>query len=370
MKTIVTRTLYPKEEETSNCFKNMIKINDQPWVSLQTLRKTNDPFKICTLESVPRLARDESYAKDLLEAWNKDYTNNEEDTTTSSGRSKLDSYGSIFPYNGSKGEKYSGYLVVPQHLHQRNFEVKNKVPVIIMFHTGAGPQDIFIRYKADKLAREDIWGDDGCIIFIVDIIQDNIGWSWGDRKRYYEMRTKLLSVEERDGIKKRYLMQDTLSSIMDVVRSIDKADVNRVAAMGFCLGGHPIMELGRMQYDEIIALVSYHGLFDGITTSGIMIDPKDETKASSWNNKPREVLICNGKNDPWVTDDDLDAAQEQFEQVGYHVKVLNFENALHNFSNPRTKYDDADATQFGYNENADMISWNETIQLFGKIFFN
>lgn len=410
----------------------MKNLKDLKWVSLKSLRKANDPVTICSPDSIPRLARDVSYVQDVLNAWNKDYedddheqgagdddedagrnktatsTTNKNPTssttsaktgTTSSNppsspprpcndeqdhatppypphppaaisrRSRQDSYGCAFPYTGSEGEEYGGYLIVPQHLHQSNFEVTHKVPVVIMFHTGAGPQDIFNRYQADKLAREEsLWGEKGCIIFIADILQDTVGWTWGDRQRYWTKRTEFLSVEEKDGVKKRYKLQAILSFIMDAVRSIDIADVNRVAGIGFCLGGQPILELARMQYDEIIGLVTFHGVFDGITTSKVDIrSSKDETESISWKKKPREVLICNGRFDPYVPTSDLECAQEQFKESGFNVKVINFEHGLHNFSNPRTQYDDPDSP-FGYDKYADMVSWNETIKLFGRIF--
>ncbi len=378
----------------------MRRLRDQQWVSLKALRATEDPKTICTLESVPRLARDESYAKDLLEAWNKDYhgslgaeassstTKQEEQasknisvlsssstspatdfqllTEVVSCRNQENSYGCEFPYTGSEGQEYSGYLVVPQHLHECNFDVEQKIPVVIMFHTGAGPQDIFNRYQADKLAREQIWGKkNGCIVFIADIIEDPVGWSWGNRPRYWEKRKELLSVEERSGVKKRYKLQATLAPILEAVRSIDQADSSKIAAIGFCLGGQPILELGRMQCDDILGLITFHGIFDGINTEK-EDNEASRTLSSSWTNKPREVLICNGKGDPYVPDNDLQTARKTFENYAFNVNVLNFEHVLHNFSNPRTKYDDPDT--FGYDEHADKVSWNATLRVLQKIF--
>ena len=361
-------------------------LKDQEWISLETLRRTNDPMEICSPQSLPRIAKDKTYAKDLLEAWNRDYEEvdpKKDDTATTispamaslkteaqqmiSSRSSQDSFGCVFPYTGSEGEEYGGFLVVPQHLHQQNFEVTQKVPVVIMFHTGAGPQDIFNRYQADKLAREKIWGREGCIIFIADVVSDKVGWTWGNRERYWAKRNEILSVEERGGVMKRYKLQAILSSIMDVVRSIDIADLDRIAAIGFCFGGQSVLELSEMQFDEILGLVTFHGLFDGVTSLDFEEPRKDKEKPLSWKNKPREVLICNGQGDPYVPTCDLEGARKKFEDSGFHVTVLNFEHALHNFSNPRTKYDDPDAP-FGYNEQADITSWDETLKLFQRIF--
>lgn len=271
------------------------------------------------------------------------------------------------------GVELSGYLVIPSYLHESNFDISHKVPVIIMFHTGAGPQDLFNRFQADKLARESIWDQDngqggrgrGCIVFIADIVSDSIGWTWGDRDRYWRSRKELMKVtEDSNGTKQRFKLQETLSATMDAVNSIDFADINKVAAIGFCLGGQPILELGRMQYDGILGLVTFHGLFDGYELSD---RNEEQQKTSTWKDKPREVLICNGADDSYVPESDLLGVTEVFQGLGWYTKVINFENTFHNFSNPRTTYDDPDSP-FGYNKDAATNSWNATISLLQHIF--
>lgn len=84
-------------------------------------------------------------------------------------------------------------------------------------------------------------------------------------------------------------------------------------------------------------------------------------------NNPREVLICNGASDPYVTKSDLIGAKQVFESAGWNTNIINFDNALHNFSNPRTKYDDPDAP-FGYDEHATKTSWDATLSLLRKVF--
>jgi len=308
--------------------------------------------------------------------------------------------------------EYSGYLVIPSKLHKRimnpgssnnngsNADEGKKVPVVIIFHTGAGPQDIFNRYKADLLVRQSIWsnnnkrknsnsndhdhgGDyddkDGCIVFIADIVSDFVGWTWGDRDRYWQARKELLQIsssvrtttdddstsesddnnsEERQRIK----LRQTLSAVVDAVKSIDIVDCKKIAAMGFCLGGQPILELGRMQVDGIVGLISFHGLFDGIDQL-----PLPQSKLSPVSSpRCREALICNGKKDPHVPESDLLRAEQVFQSAGWTTTVLNFENAMHNFSNPRTKYDDPGAA-FGYNQEADVKSWNAALDLLERV---
>mmetsp|Transcript_9241 Transcript_9241/g.13743 ORF Transcript_9241/g.13743 Transcript_9241/m.13743 type:complete len:393 (+) Transcript_9241:96-1274(+) len=355
------------DEEGTNMKVSLI---SKSWVSLNALRNeaTTDPLSISSplpqsiVESsssppslpigfMPRLAKDETYASDILKAWNQDVKtlaeggrsgdNASAATTQHSRNNDIETYGCVFPYTRCDGVEYSGYLVIPSKLHKRimnpgssnnngsNADEGKKVPVVIMFHTGAGPQDIFNRYKADLLVRQSIWsnnnkrknsnsndhdhgGDyddkDGCIVFIADIVSDFVGWTWGDRDRYWQARKELLQIsssvrtttdddstsesddnnsEERQRIK----LRQTLSAVVDAVKSIDIVDCKKIAAMGFCLGGQPILELGRMQVDGIVGLISFHGLFDGIDQL-----PLPQSKLSPVSSpRCREALICNGK---------------------------------------------------------------------------
>jgi hypothetical protein len=61
-----------------------------------------------------------------------------------------------------------------------------KLPVILLFHTAAGPQDVFLYYKADILLQ-----NFDCIVMICDILSDADGWAWdSDRTRYNDVKTK------------------------------------------------------------------------------------------------------------------------------------------------------------------------------------
>ena len=387
---------------SSGSMKPTTKLQSQTWTPLRKLRETSDPTLICSLKSVPRLAKDETYAKDLLKFWNEEYekddkvtidganitenntshTNCDTGTSTSesttkttsiSSRRQLDTYGCIFPYEWNDVE-LSGYLVVPSYLKDCNFEISHKVPVVIMFHTGAGPQDIFNRFQADRMARESIWGDKGCIVFVADVLGDPVGWTWGDRGRYWDARTAVLEVTEKEGARQRFQLQQKLAALMDSILCIDIVDAERIAAIGFCFGGQSILEFGRMRYNGILALITFHGCFDGHELSDDHKQDGDDGNCNGkandgntkWNEKTREVLICNAGHDPYVPASDLAGAKKIFQDAGWTTNVLHFEAAKHNFSNPRTQYDDPDA--FGFDENASTTSWNATLSLLKRVF--
>jgi len=324
---------------------------DLNWKPLSDLRNISDPLEL--VNSVPRLAREESYARTNIEAWQKDF----EDDTTSTR--KIETFGADFIYKReSDNANLYGYVVIPSSLKKqlKTTDISPSIPAIILFHTGAGPQDIFIKYQADKLVRENLWGKEECIVFIADIISDGIGWAWSDRNRYWEARKRLLEVTEKDGLKKRWLLRETVHATLEAVKSIDVVDRERIGAFGYCLGGQPIFELGMMQSNGLKGLVSFHGLYDNISESD-----HDELKHKS----KRKVLVCNGSADPYVPSSDVERAAEVFKKCGWDVDVLNYENVFHNFSNPRKEYDDPG---MGYDEYAATNSWSAAMNLLHDVF--
>ena len=142
--------------------------------SQQSLLRNNDPRLLIAPSAVPRLGREIGNAIDIIDAWKDDFHKE------ASRRNQFDTLGSPFPYKGldksGSGEdiEYAGYVVIPPTVDLEN--IKEKLPVVILFHTGAGPQDIFNRFQADKIAREKCWGETGCIVFVADILSDPIGW--------------------------------------------------------------------------------------------------------------------------------------------------------------------------------------------------
>ena len=341
--------------------KTMVSLKELTWTSLSVLRNS-DPKLICDPKvSIPRLARDESYGRDIIDAWKVDIS------SSHTSRNNFDTFGSPFPYECVDGVQYSGYVVIPSTIDLETVTEEDKLPVVVLFHTGAGPQDIFNRFQADKLCREKFWGEKGCIVFVADIISDETGWCWGDRPRYWNARQSLLKVstnnidkEEKEGKQCRWKLRKVISASLSAITSIAQVDQSKIAAIGFCLGGQPILELGRMQPPGLRGLASFHGLFDDIS----LADQEVSTNNNN-NNRPRRVLICNGAMDPWIKEHELELAIETYEKCGWSCQLLNFKNVLHNFSNPRTKYDDEG---FGYDEHAAITSWDSTIELLQDVF--
>lgn len=205
-----------------------------------------------------RLAKDEEYATAVLEAWRKD-------VSQSQLRGSDESIGHAFQYGSDTDEmmqNMNGYIVAPSKLIYNNNnqgQTQEKVPAILLWHTGAGPQDIFLRWKADILSKKL-----NCVVMIADLISDSDGYAWSDRGRYAAAREQVLVISQHDGMDGRWKFRQVIRAALDHLDALDYVDGDHVAALGWCFGCHPILEMGMMQEDCVKCLISYHGVFDGV----------------------------------------------------------------------------------------------------------
>ena len=127
------------------------------------------------------------------------------------------------------------------------------------------------------------------------------------------------------------------------------------------MGGHPILEMARMKIPSITALVTYHGVFDGVERLSLGSNSNDGLDES----KP-DVLICTGDDDPFVKEQHLQGAIAMFTKVGCNCRVISFENTRHGFTNPAQDYNPSDA--FAFDAHAYLESFSATRSLLRKAF--
>jgi dienelactone hydrolase len=135
-------------------------------------------------------------------------------------------------------------------------------PGIMLFHTAAGPQDVFLFHIAAKLVSTL-----NCIVLICDILSDPTGWSWTDKGRYMQARDDLYKndyrlLRSRVNAAVRALCHPKTMKYPPIIPTGKEeegkgdydddeiltlgVDSQRLAALGWCLGGQPILELTRM----------------------------------------------------------------------------------------------------------------------------
>jgi len=322
---------------------------DQPqnFVPMDVLRNAQ-PSTLCSSDAKVRLAKDEAYATAILNAWKQEYVQGRE-----SEKPTDSAIGTPWKYRRrSDGADLYGYIVSPVTTNDAA-----KLPGILLFHTAAGPQDVFLRWKADSLVQTL-----GCVVFIADLLSDETGYCWTDKERYAATRGALLHPGKDD----RPLLRETIEAALLELQNHHLVCSDRIAALGWCLGGHPILEFGLMQDPAIKALISYHGVFRG----AVINEKFTESNVNDDTSKKCQVLICHGVDDPFVDVADVEMAKEALiKHFGCEVNVLNFQGVRHGFTNPAQDWH-PNREAFGFDKNAAQVSWQETIQILKDAFID
>jgi len=137
----------------------------------------------------------------------------------------------------------------------------------------------------------------------------------GKFNKYGTVRKKVL-LPDVNGERKQLVSR--VQAAIDTISTQHGVDKDRIGVMGFCLGGHPVLELARMKNPSVKALVTFHGVFDSIKKLSPVSSCQDVANCN--------VLVCSGADDPFVADEDLSEAMAMFEDLGYQSKLMKFQN--------------------------------------------
>jgi dienelactone hydrolase len=141
----------------------------------------------------------------------------------------------------------------------------------------------------------------------------------------------------------------------DFLKDQETVDPNNIAAVGYCFGGAVVLHMARIGMD-LKAVASFHGGIQAIT-------PAEEGKVNAF------VLVCNGADDPFTTQEQIDAFKKEMDSAKVQYKFVNYPGAVHSFTNPAA---DSVGKKFNmplaYNEKADKESWQEMQKVFNKVF--
>lgn len=130
------------------------------------------------------------------------------------------------------------------------------------------------------------------------------------------------------------------------MKTLDRVDENRLAAIGYCFGGTGVLELARSGA-QLDAVLSFHG---GLT------NPRPEDAR----NIRATVQVHHGAEDSNVTQQHVLSfwtEMKKYASVEWDLNV--YSNAPHGFTEPGTE---------AYNERADHLSWKAMKQLFEAQF--
>lgn len=213
--------------------------------------------------------------------------------------------------------------------------VKGKRPGIIVVHEWWGLNP-YARMRTEQLAKL------GYIAFAIDM------YGKGVRAKDPAEAGSLSGIYRGN----RPLMRSRANAGLEVLRNHPLANVNRIAAIGYCFGGTVVLEMARSGA-ELAGVVSFHG---GLSTP----NPSDAKNIKG------KVLVLHGADDPAVPPDQVIAFQDEMRKVNVDCQVVIYGGAVHSFTNPEAGNDPSRGA--AYNEKADKRSWEAMKTFFGEIF--
>ena len=217
-------------------------------------------------------------------------------------------------------------------------DVAEKRPGVLVVHEWWGHND-YARKRARMLAEL------GYTAFALDMYGDGKQANHPDDAGKFAMAV----FSNIESAKSRFM------AAYNLLKEQETTDPNRIAAIGYCFGGGVVLQMARIGTD-LDAVVSFHGSLQAIT-------PAEPNKVKAF------VLVCNGADDPFVTQEQIDAFKTEMDGAEVQYKFINYEGAKHSFTNPIA---DSVGVKFNlplaYNEKADKESWEEMKSLFSRVF--
>ncbi|MXV50174.1 dienelactone hydrolase family protein [Pedobacter sp. HMF7647] len=130
------------------------------------------------------------------------------------------------------------------------------------------------------------------------------------------------------------------------------ASPSQIAVMGYCFGGTGAIECARENF-PVKAVISFHGGLG--RDSSRTINPI----------KPK-LLILHGANDPYESEQEIKAFQQEMKTAKADWQMIYLPNAVHAFTDPAAGTDPSKGA--AYNEQADKRSWEYMLVFLKEIF--
>jgi len=208
-------------------------------------------------------------------------------------------------------------------------------PGILIAHewTGLGS---YVKGRAEQLARI------GLVVFAADIYGKGVRPA--DRQEAAKISESYLA--------NRPLMRARARAALDELGKNPRVDPKRIAAIGYCFGGAVVLELARSGA-PLAGAVTFHGELD-------TPHPEDDKNIRC------KVLSCTGANDPFITQEKVDAFWKEMRDAGVDWQLNVYSGAVHSFTNPDAGNDPSVGA--AYNAEADHRSWRAMTDFLDEIF--
>jgi dienelactone hydrolase len=141
---------------------------------------------------------------------------------------------------------------------------------------------------------------------------------------------------------------------MEALKSQPTVDPDKIAAIGYCMGGAIVLSAARQGLD-LDAVASFHG------SLGNLLPIKGPIKA--------KILVCHGADDSFIPPETVEAFKKEMKDAGADLKFVSYPGAKHGFSNPAaTEAGKKFGIDSAYNAEADTASWKELKALLESVF--
>ena len=152
-----------------------------------------------------------------------------------------------------------------------------------------------------------------------------------------------------DDTKARFL------AAMEFLKQQPSVDPNRIAAIGYCMGGGVVLNMARQGVD-LKGVASFHGSLTAV-------------KPAQPGGVKAKVLVLHGADDKFIPPEQIEAFKQEMKSAGVDFQFISYPGAVHSFTNP-------EADEFGkkynmpiaYNAQADQKSWDELKKFLSMIF--
>jgi dienelactone hydrolase len=212
---------------------------------------------------------------------------------------------------------------------------ESRHPAVLIAHEGPGLDD-HQRSRADQLAEL------GYVAFALDY--QGGGKSVPDR----EAMMARLDALWRDPERTRSLARAGL----DVLLAQPRADTTQVAAIGYCFGGHLVLELARAG-TALAVVVGFH--------------PRLATpRPLDAGNITGKVLVCIGTEDPLISVGERLMFEEQMRAAGVDWRMNLYGGAQHSFTHPQV--DRIEVPGLRFDRISAERSWRAMLDLFDETF--
>jgi dienelactone hydrolase len=211
-------------------------------------------------------------------------------------------------------------------------------PAILVVHEWWGLND-YVRMRAQKLAEM------GYVAMAVDMYGE------GKQATHPEDATKFMTEvmsNMETGVKR-------FQAARKVLASDPRVDADRIAAIGYCMGGAIVLNMAR-NGEDLDLVASFHG---NLATKTPLQEGKFKGK----------IFVATGAADPFVPPEQVAALRKELDDAKADYELVEYAGAVHAFTNPAA--DQAKAKfnlPLAYDAKADADSWQKLTDKLNEVW--